>query len=149
MKRIWMAMAALLFFLAGCASQQVAKPQVADFPDHYRQFDAALGWEVKKNPNDLIVDGVFKNLRYFQMTDIEVWVETVDPAGKVLSRSVSFIIPRTVMQDESAPFSVRLPRNAAANKLRFTYKYTGEEGGNDEGGGDLRTFQSFDTPIPQ
>ncbi|GFO57558.1 hypothetical protein GMSM_45650 [Geomonas sp. Red276] len=138
---------AMLFLLSGCAANRVAQRQVIDYPEHYSQFDAALGWEVKKTPNDLIVDGAIKNLRFYEMTDIEVWVETLDPAGKVLSRQVSFIIPRTVMQDESAPFSVRLPRSAYANRLRFTYKYTGEEGGNDEGGGDLRGFQSFEAPI--
>jgi hypothetical protein len=140
----------LLCALAGCAANQVVIRPLETYAQHYVQFDAIVAWDVKGDAGQTVVDGVFKNVRYDEMDNVEVWVSALDAAGKVKARSVSFIIPHQLRRDETSEFTVRLPvPPVPGTRLHFTYKYTAMEAGGDDGGGGAGSWmQSFDSRIP-
>jgi len=148
------AVLALALFLGGCAAHttypDVNRQRMATLPYCYAKFDATLAWDVKDGgPGGIVVDGLLQNNRYVYMDNVEVWVALVDAAGKTRARSVAFIIPHQLYQEEIAPFTVRLPVSAEpGSKLRFTYKYRGSDGGDDGAGGIGPWMQSFDAKIP-
>jgi hypothetical protein len=140
---------ALLFPLAGCAANPVVIRPLNSYGEHYVQFDAILAWDVRGDAGHTVVDGVFKNVRYDEMDNIEVWIAALDDSGQVKARSVSFIIPHQLRQDDTAEFTVKLPvAPVPGTKLHFMYKYMAiEAGGDDGGGGGGNWMQSFDSRI--
>jgi len=137
----------LTISLGGCASYpNVNRERLLSLPQHYRQFDVAMSWEVKSAGSQTLIDGVFRNARYEFMENVEVWVAVHDAAGKTVARSVSYLIPYEVKRDEIVPFSLSLPVAVApGTKLFFTYKYSGTDGGDDKGGD---WTQSFSAEVP-
>ena len=141
----------VLMSLGGCASFHGGAQQRMDtFPEHYVQFDAALSWQVRRFGPDLVIDGLFKNLRYDNMNNVEVWVAVIDPAGKTTARSVGLLLPSAIPLNGTAPFTVTLStKPAPGSKLRFSYRYAALSGAGPEGGGDTGFWmQSFDANIP-
>jgi hypothetical protein len=128
--------------LGGCASYpDTNMERLLSLPQHYRQFDAALSWQVRSDASQTLIDGEFRNIRYEFMENIEVWVAVRDAAGKTVARSVSYLIPYQVKRDEIVPFSLSLPVAVVpGTKLFFTYKYSGTDGGDDKGGDWTQTF---------
>ena len=149
MYRYLCALVALIVSLAGCATYpDLNRQRLENLPHHYSQFDALLSWEERPVGDQLLVDGVYKNIRWDYEDNIEIWVAVLSPAGKILARSVSFVIPQELRLDEMAPFSLKLPVRAAPGlKLRFTYKYRASEGSSQEGAGRIDWMQSFDTEL--
>lgn len=134
-----------LIFLGGCATTQpnVDQARLESLPQHYVQFDVDMAWQVKSVGSQTYVTGELKNLRFQFMDEIEVWVAVLDAAGKQKARSVSFIAPHELKQGEVAPFSLTLPVAVSqGTKLRFTYNYTGSDGGDDKGGFRTQSFIS-------
>lgn len=116
-----------------------------DLPYRYSQFDMNLAWEVRYEAGASVVEGVGKNVRYAFMEGIEIWIAVVDTAGKAGARKACFVIPRQVKQDQTFPFSVKLPvRLEQGAMLKFTYKYNGSDGGD----GGVNWMQSFDWTVP-
>lgn len=139
--------------LGACATyHDTSRERLETLTQRYSQFDLVLAWETKVVGGTTMVDGVVKNVRYAAMYDLEIWVAVLDPAGKAMARSVSFVIPRQLNLDESAEFGLKLPVAVApGTKLRFTYQYRGSEGGEGFGGGLERGpnwMQSFDAVVP-
>ncbi|HJV33511.1 hypothetical protein [Geomonas sp.] len=158
MSRLLCALLVLVMSLGGCAlleNQKKAREQdFYPFPDHYVQFDAAVSWQVQRSGQDLVIDGVFKNIRYDWMNGVEVRVESIDPAGKKQARARSLLFPSRIEYNQMVPFSLKLPMPVPGSKLRFTYLYgalSGAGNGNDgRGGGDTGFWmQSFDAAIPE
>ena len=119
----------------------------------YSQFDVVMGWDVQVAGGNTLIKGVVKNVRYLYMNDLEIWVVALNPAGKVMARSVDFVIPQPLQMDETAAFELKLPVAVTpGSKLRFTYKYRGSDGGDgpELGGavGDTNWWQSFDFVLP-
>jgi hypothetical protein len=143
-------LALLALSLGGCAHYvDVSKQQMAALPQHYAQFDALIGWRVTSVGGQTVIDGLFKNLRYTAMEDVEIWVAAFDAAGKTKARSVSYPLGEPLRLEDAAPFSVKLKVPAVpGTKLRFTYKYLANEGGGRDGGGG-NWMQSFDAVIPE
>jgi hypothetical protein len=138
----------LTISLGGCASYPDTNlERLLSLPQHYRQFDAALSWQVKSAGSQTIIDGEFRNIRYEFMENIEVWVAVHDAAGKTVANSVSYLIPHEVKRDDIVPFSLRLPVAVSpGTRLYFTYKYSGTDGGDDKGGD---WTQSFSALVPE
>lgn len=134
---------------AGCATYpDTDRARLESLPQHYSQFDLVMGWETRAENGETVLDGVVKNVRYYRMRDLEIWVALLDQRGKVVSRGMTFIIPSELGMDQSAPFTVKLP--VAVNpgdRLRFTYKYRGSDGGNGMGLGH-DWMQSFESVVP-
>ena len=138
--------------LGACSTyRDTTRQRLETLPQHYSQFDLQLGWETKVAGGHTVVDGVAKNVRYAFMFNLEIWVALLDDAGKVVARSVSYVIPRQLDQDDSAEFSLKLPVTAPPGaRLRFTYRYRGSDGGGDHriGDGGTTWTQSFETEVP-
>jgi hypothetical protein len=137
----------LAIFLGGCASSpDLSRERMESLPQHYAQFDVTMAWQVNSTGSQTSVRGELKSLRYQFMDDLEVWVAVLDQAGRPVARSVSYVIPHEVKIGEIVPFSLTLPVPVSpGSRLRFTYNYTGSDGGDEKGG--YRT-QSFETQVP-
>jgi hypothetical protein len=110
------------------------------------QFDAKLSWDARISGSELNITGVVQNIRYSQVNNMEVWVTLKDPSGATIARSVSYIVPDTIYQDETAPFSMTLPHHNVTNgKLIFTYQYVAHEGPEDG----MKWHQSFEAAMPE
>lgn len=125
--------------------QRCEQYRMKNLPYRYSQFDMALAWEIKRAGSETIVDGVGKNTRYAFMEGIEIWITVVDAAGKAGARKACFVIPRQVKQDETFPFSVKIPVSLEQGMtLKFTYKYNGSDGGD----GGMNWMQTFEWAVP-
>ncbi|ACH38162.1 lipoprotein, putative [Citrifermentans bemidjiense Bem] len=135
--------------LGGCATTSTDyRQRMNALPEHYQQFDLVMGWETRVEGDQTVIDGVVRNVRYFVMRDLEIWVALLAPQGKPVRREVSFIIPSDLKLDESAPFSIRLPMAVkAGDRLRFTYKYRGSDGGDGLQRDETPWMQSFERVV--
>lgn len=146
MLRILLLCALVLTQLSGCATFFNNNAQrLQTLPQHYDQFDAKLAWEIRTDKTSTVIDGVVKNIRYYQMNQLEIWVSTIDQRGKEQYRSVAFV--NSLKENELGQFTVTLPAVAKGTKLQFLYRYVGHEGGGDSGnaGG---WSQSFVSEVP-
>ncbi|TGU70238.1 hypothetical protein E4633_18740 [Geomonas terrae] len=138
--------------LSACATYPTPNPQqqrLQSMPQRYNQFDVVMGWEVKPSDGGTVVQGIVKNVRYYMMRGLEIWVVPLDSAGKEITRGVTYIIPSDLPLDHSADFTVKLPVTVTAGeRLRFTYKYSGNDGGDADKGGGIDWMQSFVTVVP-
>lgn len=151
MRRVATVFLMLSALLGACASYPDYRQQrLASLPQHYKQFDVIMGWEVGAADGATVVQGVVKNVRYFMMRDLEIWVAQLDSKGKVAARGMTFIIPSDLRLDQSADFTIKIPAAVAAgDRLRFTYKYSGSDGGHGVfGNGGTNWMQSFETVVP-
>jgi hypothetical protein len=114
-------------------------------PQHYTQFDLKLSWEVRPVDGSTVIDGVVKNIRYYEMDELEIWVFSLDAVGKVVHHASDFVYG--LKENEVAQFTLRIPLVASGNKLRFMYRYIGHEGGGDSGDA-LSWRQSFESEVP-
>lgn len=140
--------------LSACTAYRDTSGQKLDtLTQRYTQFDLVLAWETTVQGGKTLVDGAVKNVRYAYMNELEIWVAVLDPAGKVLARSVSYVIPSQLSMDETAGFSMTLPMAVTpGTRLRFTYMYRGSDVGSGPeaggGGGGIVWMQSFDAVVP-
>lgn len=135
--------------LAGCATYpDTDRVRLESLPQRYSQFDLVMGWETRVQSKETVLDGVVRNVRYYMMSDLEIWVALLDERGKVVARGMTFIIPSDLGMDKSAPFTVKLPVAVdPGDRLRFTYKYRGSDGGDGMERG-LDWMQSFESVVP-
>ena len=130
----------------GSVSDQM-KSRMAQMPQHYSQFDVKIGWAVTGGNSATTINGIIENVRYATMEDIEVWASLVDAKGKLIARSVNYIIPNRLDRDDFAPFTIILPAVAPTDaKLIFTYKYVGSDGGGHDADA-TSWMQSFESKL--
>jgi len=146
MLRISMLCVAVLVLLGGCATyRNDSQERMQTLPQHYAQFDAKLAWEVKPLDGATVINGVVKNVRYYEMTDLEIWVYVLDANGKEVQRTVDFVYK--LKENEAAPFALKIKPAASGTKLRFMYSYIGHDGGG-ESGDTIPWRQTFDAVVP-
>jgi len=139
--------AIILLLMGGCATYRDDNlNRLQTLPQHYEQFDLKLAWEVKPLDGSTVIVGVVKNIRYFEMDELEIWVMSLDAKGKVVHRAEDFVF--RLKENEVAPFALKIPRVESGSKLRFTYRYVGLDGGGGESGGALPWMQSFESVVP-
>ena len=149
MKRAMSLFILTISLLAGCATYpDTDRVRLESLPQRYSQFDLVMGWETRVQSGETVLDGVVRNVRYYMMRDLEIWVALLDERGKVMARGMTFIIPSDLGMDKSAPFTVKLPVAVApGDRLRFTYKYRGSDGGDGRERG-VEWMQSFESVVP-
>lgn len=146
MLRISIVCVTFLMLLNGCATYYNDNlERMQTLPYNYSQFDAKLAWEVTSTGNSTVIDGVIKNIRYYEMDELEIWVGSLDGQGNEVHRSAAFVT--TLKENETASFTLTLPLVTPGTKLRFLYHYIGNDGGN-ESSGATRWSQSFESAVP-
>ncbi|GFO64788.1 hypothetical protein M1B72_05235 [Geomonas paludis] len=141
----------ILFLLVGACTTypDLQQQRMAALPQHYKQFDVLMGYEVLPAGGHTVVQGVVKNVRYFRMRNLEIWAAQLDDRGKVRAQGMTFIMPSELGLDESTDFSIKIPAPlAAGDRLRITYKYFGTDGGSHGLGDGTNWMQNFETIIP-
>ena len=128
----------LVLGLALSACTQAVRPEdpFAGYPFRHKVFDLHFGWKTVPTAAGIQVDGVVKNVRYFQVGDLMLTLSLLDGGGTVLARDSFIFIPFRLPQDDTAPFSINLtavPPPGA--RIQFLYRYRPIEGGMDGDGG--------------
>ena len=143
--------------LGACATYpDTRRERLQTLTQRYSQFDLVLAWDTRVVGGNTLVEGVVKNVRWAYMYDLEIWVAVLDPAGKAVARGMTFVIPQQLNQDEIAEFAVKVPVPVTPGMvLRFTYKYRGSDGGDDDDGvlfrgldAGMPWMQTFDAVVP-
>ncbi len=146
MRRKLLFLAMILMFVGGCtAYRNDSLLRLQTLPEHYNQFDAQLAWQVSTVGNSTVIDGVIKNIRYYEMYDLEVWVYVLDANGKEVQRGVDFVY--RLRENEGGPFAITFPRLASGTRLQFLYKYVGING-DSEAADAVGWSQAFEAKIP-
>lgn len=110
----------------------------------YNNFDVKMSFKIKTIDTTTVIDGIFRNIRYALMEDIEIRVVLLDGRGNTVCRTVEFVVPGRLDMDETATFSLVLPTVVPhGSKLVFTYSYCGCDGGDG-----TKWMQSFETLSP-
>ena len=136
----------IVLFMNGCTGYvNDSLQRMKTLPEHYTQFDAKLAWEVKSLDNATMVDGVIENIRYYEMSEVEVWVYALDADGKETYRGVDMIYQ--IKQNEAKSFTIKLPRLASGTRLQFLYRYLGLNG-DSESADAVSWSQSFEAKVP-
>jgi hypothetical protein len=140
-------LAMLMLLMNGCtAYRNDSLQRMQSLPGHYSQFDAKLAWEVTSSDNSTVINGVVQNIRYYEMSDLEVWVYSMDSNGKEVHRGVDFV--HRLMENEAGSFTIKIPRVASGTRLQFLYKYLGLNGDGGEGADAVSWSQSFEAKVP-
>ena len=146
MRRDLIFISLILLLVGGCATYRNDLPdRLLALPQHYDQFDAKLAWDVKAVGGSTEINGVIKNIRYYEMEDLEIRVWSLDAGGKPTHQAVDFVY--SLKENETGHFTLKIPRATSGTKLRFMYRYVGNEGGSDSGGS-LSWRQSFESEVP-
>ncbi|MBU5614563.1 FxLYD domain-containing protein [Geomonas azotofigens] len=150
MRRVGPILLILFLCLGACASFPDPQQQrLAALPQHYKQFDVLMGYEVRPADGSTVVQGIVKNVRYFRMRDLEIWAAHLDARGKVLAQGMTFIMPSELGLDQSADFTIKIPEAVPpGDRIRITYKYFGSDGGTHGLGDGTNWMQSFETAAP-
>lgn len=139
-------MAMFVLFINGCSAyRNDSLERMKAFPEHYAQFDAQVAWGVKSDDSSTVIEGAVKNIRYYEMTGLEVWVYTVDATGKEVHRGVDFI--HRLGENEVGSFAIKIPRTASGTRLQFLYSYLGFNADSESADG-LSWFQAFEGKVP-
>jgi len=135
-----------VLLIGGCATyRNDLQKMFQRLPQQYSEFDLKMAWEAKSVDNSTLINGVVKNIRYYEMDDLEIWVEALDSEGHEIHRAVDYIY--TLKENEVARFTLKIPQVAPGSKLRFRYNYIGSEGGGDSGNA-VSWRQSFESVVP-
>jgi hypothetical protein len=79
-----------------------------DFPHHQSAFDLQVGWKSVVSGTDLYIEGVLRNVRFFQVYDLDVTVYLYDRNGSLKARGGDLPVPVPVSQGDAAEFRVAL-----------------------------------------
>jgi hypothetical protein len=137
----------IVLFMSGCTGYvNDSLQRMKTLPEHYTQFDAKLAWEVKSLDNSTVINGVIENIRYYEMSEVEVWVYALDANGKEKHRGVDMVYQ--IKQNEANSFTVKLPRLDSGTRLQFLYRYLGLNGDGGDGSVAVYWSQSFESKVP-
>jgi hypothetical protein len=146
MRKYSIVLTMILLLAGGCAAYRNDNlSRMLTLPQHYAQFDIKLAWEVKAVEGSTVIDGAVKNIRYYEMDELEIWVSSLDAEGKEVHRAADFVY--SLKENEVAQFTLKIPPVAPGSRLRFMYRYIGHEGGGDSGGAQSWR-QSFESEVP-
>lgn len=99
-------------------------------PQRYSNFDVKMEWCISIKDRKTVIEGLIRNVRYSRMENIEIWVRHLDTREKTIGRAVELVTPQCLELYESTTFRLVLPDVVPPGaKLVFTYKYSGDDGG--------------------
>jgi hypothetical protein len=135
----------IMLMAGGCATyRNDSLEKMKTLPQHYEQFDVKMAWKVTSSQGSTVIDGVVKNIRYFEMSQLEVRVLSLDNKGNEVHRAVDFV--NTLRENEAGAFSIKFPLLASGSRLRFLYSYIGSDGGGEFSA--VAWMQSFEAKVP-
>lgn len=116
----------LLAAFAGCTAMPAARTSpFAGYPFRHDDFDFNVAWKTSPAGQGVNVDGILKNVRYAQVSDIQLWVKVLSKDKKVMTEESTLLLPVSLNTDDSLPFSVTLKNVVLApgNMLNFVIMY--------------------------
>jgi hypothetical protein len=137
----------LTVLIGGCSTihpDALRREQFEKLSQKYSQFDLKMAWDNKVSDHDIIVAGVVRNVRWFQVESLEIWVSLIAPDGSVLAKDVDLIKPGPLKLGEMASFLIRLrAKPVPGSKLQFSYKYSAIENNEQS----MTWMQSFEADL--
>jgi hypothetical protein len=117
-----------------------------DFPYHESAYDLQMGWKPVSSGNDLHIEGVVRNVRFFQVRDLDVTVYLYDRNGILKAKGGDLPLPVPVAQGDGAGFDATLGTvtMSPGDRLEFKIIYHDIDG---DRGGDMKV-RYFSAPAP-
>jgi hypothetical protein len=117
-----------------------------DFPYHQSAYDLQVGWKPVLSGTDLHIEGVLRNVRFFQVRDLDVTVYLYDRNGILKGKGGDLPLPVPVAQGDVAEFDVKLGTVTISpgDRLEFKVIYYDLDG---DRGGDMKV-RYFSAPAP-
>ncbi len=103
---------------------------VSDLPYRHSAFDFKYAWKAAPLGQGMAIEGLVKNIRYFNVEGAVLTVSLLNGERKVLAEATTFPIPQQIRMDEVRPFDMVL-KGAAPNpgdRLRFLISYRAFDG---------------------
>jgi hypothetical protein len=97
----------LLLALAGCAGAP-PPPRPAEFPNHTPGELVTLHWRVDHGDGVATAVGVIEIGPVDRISEVTLALEGLDREGRVVSRVLDFVSPRTFAAEALWPFALRL-----------------------------------------
>jgi hypothetical protein len=102
-------MVTLLAAFTGCSGIPVGSTNPSDrYPFRHTDFDFKVAWKISQAGQGIVADGILKNVRYFQVGDIQLWVKVLTKDNKVMAEGSTLFFLHPLGMDEYQPFNVRL-----------------------------------------
>jgi len=133
LKRILIACAAAVMLAVASPGFASDASRVEDFPNRHNDTDFKIAWKTNNNPDNIIVSGLYKNMHYSYMDDVEVRVALHNQQDKVLAYSADSPTPQLMDSDTIRPFKMTLKNvtPAPGDTLEFMVRYRVVEGADD------------------
>ena len=107
------------------------KPE-ADLPYRHSAFDFKYAWKAAPLGQGVVIDGVVKNVRFFNVEGAVLTVSLLNGEKKVLANATALPIPQQIRMDEVRPFDLVLKgvTLSPGDRLRFLISYRAADGRN-------------------
>ena len=118
--------------LIACASQPVSPRKLfREFSYQHRETDLAFAWNLLPTTGRTTVSGLLRSIRHADMADLELTISLLSRDGQLRAQAFSFIIPGDIKNGDLRAFSLDLAATpGAGDRLRFFYRFTATDGGN-------------------
>lgn len=115
----------LIFFLLACTSYIPPKYDFNVYQDNEKSYDLEFYWNVDKKISTVSINGLIKNVRYYDIRSFLLDIELFDDKNSIIAKGVFDYRHDKISPDEIIPFSINLPYNTHSNlkKIKFSYRY--------------------------
>lgn len=133
MKQIYKILMLLsMLALSGCSVNHDAVRQspAAGFSYRHTDFDYKVAWNTTQAENEVVIDGILKNVRYTNIEQLDLTIFLRGPDGKLRARVTTIPFPQQSKIDEVASFSAQMHNITIkqGDTLQFLIHYLGTEG---------------------
>ena len=107
-----------------------ATSPVAALPYRYSAFDFKYAWKTAPLGEGIAIDGLLKNVRYFNVDGAVLSLSLLRGEKKVLAEATALPIPQQIRMDEVRPFDLVLKGVTVSpgDRLRFLVLYRATDG---------------------
>lgn len=124
MTRLFIALSLLLAILSGCTSAGYRAVNPAEYASVHADYDVTFGWNLKPQPDGIMIEGYARNNRYLLINDMTLEISLLAADGTKKASESLFIHPPQLERDAATVFSTVLHAAPGQGEtLRFTYRY--------------------------
>ncbi|MCX7771095.1 MAG: hypothetical protein N2202_08465 [Proteobacteria bacterium] len=114
-----------LCFIFGCTGYIPPKYDLNVYKNSEKAYDLEFYWNIDKGESQILINGLIKNVRYYDIRSFLLNIEIFDEKGGIISKGNFDYRHDKISTDEIIPFSVKLSLTPNTNpkKIKFSYRY--------------------------